>query len=71
MQPANNNTPNQNVSLSLFLPSLTLHHSISQGPFPRAGTEDPDLINAGKQTVTILPGASLFSSDNSFAMIRG
>src|SRR5262245_48996563 len=41
------------------------------GPFPFAGEEDPDLINAGKQTVTELAGSSYFSSADSFAMIRG
>ncbi len=44
---------------------------LSMGPFPTEGTEDADLINAGKQTVTILEGGSLFDSAMSFAMIRG
>lgn len=41
------------------------------GPFPYEGEENPDLINAGKQTVTAIPGTSYFSSADSFAMIRG
>ena len=44
---------------------------LGMGPFPIEGTEDADLINAGKQTVTILKGGSLFDSAMSFAMIRG
>ncbi len=78
-------SPGMAVNLGIGIPTLVANHLpadsgvmlhsenglLGMGPFPYEGDEDPQVINAGKQTVTVAPGGSTFDSTTSFAMIRG